>query len=390
MTVQAPQKTRKLAFLVGAVILSCVAIATANHGVSQQESASDPDAMKNLDHALAAMTKEPAKWSVTFNPGPAGERTLRRLHVPRVLAADVLVLGQSDADHMSGTFFREEVKFYNGFISNSYFEYQWEVFDQFVQLGTTPRIVLWDVRSGYILQRGTEPTEDAKPTDAVWFAGPPFQRGQQGTSSAWWTQIDSLLSLRQTEHTFDVLVGKRGAGTGRWAASLSAFELVAKDNVSASYRWIADGSRVYPNEDRAGIKPRHPKLRLEEPVGRRKVQDQKAQMLAVYLDRILASGARLIVYAPPIHPASYDDPAQLPPLGEYAAKIRAITEPRKIDFCDLTTKAKDIGCTVADFYDELHLSRNCNERVVRELVSGCAPLAGGVLRATVSRQVLAN
>ena len=132
--------------------------------------------MKLLATSLAEVARSSDRLALRFTPGPQSERMLKHLQVPVRGPVDVLVLGQSDADHVSERFFRGGVRFYNGFLSSACFAYQWEVFDQIVASGTAPAIVLWDVTSEYMLKPGVDPPLDAPPTDPVWFAGPPLRQ----------------------------------------------------------------------------------------------------------------------------------------------------------------------------------------------------------------------
>jgi hypothetical protein len=71
--------------------------------------------------------------------------------------------------------------------------------------------------------------------------------------------------------------------------------------------------------------------------------------------------------------------------------MRALTTQKGLDFCNFTTQAAAIGCVAGDFYDELHISRHCDARVVRAIVSsGCAPLAGKSLEEKLAPAVLAG
>jgi len=384
---------KKLVAFVGLVVVACAAIVYLNRHVATRESVDDPEERTKLAAALGRLVSEPKLHAIKLTPGAAAERVLRHLHVPLLSAVDVLVLGQSDADHLSSELFRDDVHFYNGFISNSFFAYQYEVYESLSSRGVTPQVVLWDVRSGYVLQQGEGPAEppfEAPSSDARWFAGPPFRGGVTQVSLPIWSQMDSLLSLRQTQHSLVVLSTPRSAETaGKTAPALSGFELVPRWPVATVHRWLADGTRVYPGELDGRLAPRaQPAPNVTEAVGRRIVRTAEAEAFGAYVARVVAAGSRVIAYAPPIHPLSYADPAQRLPLAAFDEKMKAVLGAQHVDFCNLTTEATRIGCQDADFYDELHISRACNEKVLRSLVSGCAPLAEGVLRPLVKRALL--
>lgn len=383
----------KLAAFVALVVAACGAICGTNHYVSSKEAVDDPESRQKLDVALTSLVKQPRELAIQLVPGPAGERLLRHQHEPHLTAVDVLVLGQSDADHMSAEFFRDDVHFYNGFISNSYFAYQYEVYDALSVRGITPALVLWDVRSGFILQgdgTGCEPPLEGAESDPAWFAGPPFRSGVARTTAPWWTQFDSLLSLRQTEHSIEALTAKKAATKpGDESMAVAPFELVPRAGPSSAYRWLADGSRVYPGEVDGKLPPRVAKVPLTEPLGQRKVRPLQAKRFGEYVSRIVKAGSRVIAYAPPIHPDSYADPAQKGPIEAFSAEMQSVLRERNVDFCDFTLEATKLGCGDQDFKDELHLSRACNESIVRALATRAA-LGRDTLRGLVTRKILAK
>ena len=184
----------------------------------------------------------------------------------------------------------------------------------------------------------------------------------------------------------------RGTGGG-WGPSWpreAAFEVTQRGGASLDYRWLADGGRLYPGEDASGKLAAHGRPVIREATGRRTVEMEKAESFGRYLDRVIAAGTRVIAYAPPLHPAVFEDPSQATPVAELAAAMRSVTAARKVDFCDLTTRAEEIGCTAEDFEDELHTSRHCDERILWELANRCAPLAESVLHPLVAREILAQ
>ncbi len=381
-------RQRLLAFL--AFVCACVVVVGwTNQRVKARESGSEGG--KALREQLRVLVAQPGRWGLTMTPGPAQERTLRA-EWTRVLAArvEVLVLGQSDADHMSSTSFKDPSTFYNGFLSNSYLAYQYEVFDEITRRRGAPKLVLWDVRSGYLAQVHEEPAWEVPADDPVWYAGAPFYHGD--ATPPWYRDIPSLLSLAQTEFTARSLLADlraRDATIEARADTGEPFVLLPADRASISHRWLSDGSRVYPQELAGRLVPRG-QTAPQEARGERKLTEASIAMLDVYLQKMLAANARVIVYAPPLRADAASEPTQQPLYAAFDRRVREVTDRRGVDFCDLTVRGAKMGCAPGDFYDELHLGRACDARVLRELASGCAPRAGAELRARVTDAVLAS
>jgi hypothetical protein len=155
------------------------------------------------------------------------------------------------------------------------------------------------------------------------------------------------------------------------------------------YRWLADGSRVYPGEVAGVVVPRG-QARVDEAVGNRRPSPQHVAGIGEYLDLMRKTGTTVIGYTPPLSPRVWKDhPDQLAVVRAIDAPVRAMFDSRGLDYCDLGTEAAALGCTLADYYDEIHLSRGCNARIVRRLASGCAPRAGAALRAKLAPELLA-
>lgn len=339
---------------------------------------------------LEALVREPLQWGLTMVPETRNERTLRWTWAPALpTPLDVVVLGQSDADHMSATFFREPRRFYNGFVSSSHFAYQWEVLDALLRRGNVPKIVLWDVRSGEMLESHVDPAFDG-PADAPgFFAGPLFLHGAPPVPR-WYDDVPSLLSLAQTSFTLatlwkDVRAGRAAVQAG--ADDGKPFVLLPAASASTSHRWLSDGSRVYPAEVDGKLVPRG-QPGLEEARGERVLNEESLLRLDELLGKAEKAGVSVIVYAPPLSPLAAESPSQQAAYAAFDARTRAVVEKRGVDFCNLTARARTIGCTADDdFYDELHLGRRCDARVVHELVSGCAPRRGGELARYVTDDV---
>jgi hypothetical protein len=85
-----------------------------------------------------------------------------------------------------------------------------------------------------------------------------------------------------------------------------------------------------------------------------------------------------------------EDPKQRGYMAVLSAKLHAMATRQGVDYCDLATQWSAIGCTKEDFYDEIHISRHCNEMVVRRLATGCAPKAGPKLAKMLRPEVLAG
>lgn len=332
------------------------------------------------------------RLGMTIGSGPVTERPVRHLYAQLIAAPEVMALGQSDADHMSATFFRDGARFYNGFVSNSFFAYQYEVFEEIAAAHGVPKLVLFDVSSGYLLQEGPEPAYDTKKDDPVWWAGPPYALGAPAPQP-WYREVDSLLSLDQTELTVRWHVGRWRARDAAVQADVDTgepYKLIPVTIASGVHRWLADGSRCYANERDGVLVPRG-QPRVEIARGDRRLNEVRLAALAGYLDRLKRSGTTVIVYAPPLQPRVFEDAAQAPIVATYDQRMRALTTQKGLDFCNFTTQAAAIGCVAGDFYDELHISRHCDARVVRAIVSsGCAPLAGKSLEEKLAPAVLAG
>lgn len=388
---QSAQETRKLVAFVATVLVGVVAAWFANRTVRDRESADSPVGFEQLFAALTRLNHDPAHLSMTMGPSTVDERRLRHANARIRGAVDVLVLGQSDADHMSQTFFRDDVRFYNGFISNSFFTYQCEVFDDLVAAHGVPRLVLYDVRSSFLLNTGAEPFNDTPPADTAWWAGPLFRTGKAPHGPIY-ADLDSLLSLQQSELTLK-WVGRQfetkhppmeiDVDTG------APYLTVDKNLASTGHRWLADGSRVYPREVNGVLVPRG-QAHIEEATGDRKLNVARLKPLEASLRGLVDQGATVIVYSPPLQPRVFEDGTQAPLLREAGARLREITTRVGVDYCDLSMDAEATGCVAADHYDELHISRHCNKMVIRKLATGCAPRAEKVLRGVIAPSILTD
>jgi len=382
--------TRKLVTLVALVVGILLGIYFTNRAVRDRESALSQGGNARLRSALERMRRSPDRLAMTMTAGLPDERLLRRIDVHMIGRVDVLVIGQSDADHMSATFFKEGVGFYNGFLSSSFFAYQYEVFDEIARARGTPQIVLFDIRSGYLLTAGDEPSYDAPADDKVWWAGPPWSRGE--TSTPWYRDIDSLLSLQQTEFTARFVAAecerRRAPTTADEDGEGSAFRVVPQGVPWGEHRWLPDGSRLYPGEVEGVLVP-GAQDRIVYSTGDRELNAARVERLGEYLDRLSRAGAKVIAYSPPLGPRVFEQvPPPLEALRSMDAAVREVIERRRIDYCDLTTEAAALGCGAGDFFDAIHLSRACNRRVVRRLANGCASRAGAALRAMLADAVL--
>ena len=382
MKLDRSQHNRMFAFV--ALVCACtVGIGYENYRIKLREQ--DSESGKAIRDELEKLVREPFKWSFTAVPGPHIERVMRA-EWAHVLPArvDVMVVGMSDADHMSGTSFKEPSHFYNGFVSNSLYAYQWEVLDYVMKYANAPKLVLFDVRAGRVLAQHPEPAYEDPPGDSGWWAGPPLFHGSVARP-AWYKDIPSLLSLAQTEFTFRTLVSDfkaRRQSVTVGTDDEESYVLLPANKPSVSHRWLSDGTRVYPGEVDGQVVPRGQGA-PEEARGVRTVNDPSVVMLDVYLAKLAAAGIKVIVYATPISAAALEDTTQLPTYAEFDRRIREVTERRGVDFCDLTTRGPQIGCTVEDYYDEVHMGRHCNERILHELITGCAPRVGPELRTYV-------
>jgi hypothetical protein len=389
MARQSPTQTRKLMVFLAAILIALVAIGLQNRTIRDEESALTAGGSAAMRDALLRLHSSP-RLSMTMNPSTPGERRLRNLDVHLIPKVEVLVMGQSDADHISATFFRSGVGFYNGFISNSYFVYQHEVFEELVAAQGAPGLVLLDLRSGYLLTVGLEIAYDTPTDSPTWWAGAPFARGAR--SLPWYRDLDSLLSLQQTEASLRwLMVRRQAAAGGRRPADLddgNAWRLLPRSAPSHMYRWLADGSRVYPGEIEGALAPRV-QPRVGEATGNRRVNLERIAGLGEYLARIQKAGSTIIAYSPPLNPRVWrEHPEQLAMVRAIDAPLRALLAGRGIDFCDLATEAAALGCAPGDYYDELHLSRGCDRQIVRRLAGGCAPRAGAALRAKLAPEML--
>jgi hypothetical protein len=378
--------TLKLVVFVTLVTACSVATLVVNRGVRDRESALSNAGHAELRTALEKLVRDPAHLSMTMKSNCGDERVLRRIFSQMVEPPDILLLGQSDGDHMSGTFFRDGVRFYNSFISNSFFAYHYEAFEDVVSRGT-PALLLYDVRSGYLLKEGPEPAYDAPKDDKDWWYGAPNSYAPPRLTL---DEVESLLSLSQTVSSGETL-------WRRWKDSKEAlgeqvddgapYRVVSAEHPSQMDRWLADGSRVYAKEDNAIIVPRGQE-RVDEQTGERHVNTARLRMLAGYLGRIHERVSDIVVYSPPVAPTVLEDPTQAASFVEFDERMREVASELKLEFCDFASKWKEIGCLESDFYDEQHSSRHCNRQVLHELVSGCAPRLGPKLRAMVKSEIV--
>ena len=392
MTDHAREDRRKLVVFVAVVSATTAAILAMNARVHGQSIAAVEGAGTPLRAGLERLAANADKCAMTMDASPETERPMRHVNASIVDMPDVLVLGQSDADHMSKAFFKNDVRFYNGFISNTCFAYQYEVFYDLQNAhSSVPKIVLVDVRSGTVLREGTEPLWDSGAANFKWYGHPPFRYGKPDPVP-WYRDIPSLLSLAQTEDTFTSLFARfrhAAPSTGDVDAQDTGqqFRCVSLTSNAHMYRWSADGARIYSNERNGALVPEG-QLRIGDAVGDRHPNHERLGGLDDILGRMKAAGSRVVVYSPPVHPRSYDDRRQAKMIESSGAAIREITAKYDIDYCDLSLAADRIGCTASDFADEVHVSRHCDERVVHELVSGCAPKVAPLLRPMVAPAVL--
>lgn len=381
-----PRQTRvenaKLAVLVMFVVAVTASILMINRAVRDRASAVSASGDEKLRTALQAVHRDPKHLSMTMVPGPWQERPMRRANAQIIDPPQVLVLGQSDADHMSSTFFREGVRFYNGFVSNSFFGYQYEVYEQILERGT-PELVLLDVRSGYLLSSGVEPAYETPKDDPVWWAGAPKTVTTKTPLKL--SEVESLLSLDQTIFTYKTLRREFLETKALVQAEENdgqPYRVVRIDRPSNIHRWLADGSRVYERELDGKLVPVG-QTAVWEAAGERHVNRVRLEMLEVYLRRMLVKTPNIVLYAPPVGPLATADGSQLPWLQEFHVAIAALADKLGLDFCGLESKRAEIGCTVEDYYDELHLSRACNAKIVKAMVNGCAPRLGPRLKKLV-------
>lgn len=219
----------------------------------------------------------------------------------------------------------------------------------------------------------------------------PLSLGQD--RAPWYRDIPSLLSVAQTEQTLTKLATSLHAKPPKHDTDVSnvdtgeQFRCVSAAVPAKMYRWLADGSRVYEGEVNGVLAPPLP-LRINNAVGDRHPNAERLLGLDFIVRKIEEDGAKVIVYSSPVHPRSYDDPKQARAIEAFGAAVRAVTDRHGVDYCGLAMKANEIGCLPSDFADELHISRHCNERIVRELALGCAPRAGPLLRAKLNPDIL--
>jgi hypothetical protein len=392
MASQDPALTKKLQVFLGLVVGSLGIVLAANVAIRSRTSAFSEGAGTPRRAGLERLWANPTRCAMTMEPSPDNERPMRHVNAGIIGPVDVLELGQSDADHVSSTFFKEGVRFYNGFLSNSYFVYHYEVFDDLVAAHGPPKLVLYDVRSGYLLRDATEPAWDTPGNSPLWWGFPPFHTGKPAPLP-WYRDIPSLLSLAQTELTLTWLKNQlpvHASGpvsTDTEKDDGKQFRCVDLTKKSSMYRWMADGSRIYQGELDGKLAPHGP-IHVSEAVGDRHVNETRPVQLDWVLGKILERGTKVILYSPPIHPASYVDPRQIPAIKASGAALQRVADKYGIDYCDLTLLADDLGCTNEDFSDELHVSRRCDRLVMKRLATSCAPKAGPMLRGMLAPATL--
>jgi hypothetical protein len=381
---QSPLETRKALAFVGLVVGALAAILAANVAIRDKTGAFAEGAGTPRRAGLEKLAANPTRCAMTMEPSPDNERPMRHVNAGIVGPVDLLVLGQSDADHIVHDFFKPSVRFYNGFLSNSYFVYHYEVFLDLVKAHGPPKLVLYDVRSGYILRDATEPAWDTPASSALWWGFPPFHMGK-GAPLPWYRDIPSLLSLAQTNLTMTWLWNQlphepvRPDSSDLDSDTGAQFRCVDLHKKSSMYRWQADGSRIYGGEIDGVLAPHGPD-HFNEAVGDRHVNTTRPPQLDWVLGKIQELGTDVILYSPPVNPLSVTDPKQVGFIRQSGAAIRAVADKHHVDYCDLSLEGNAIGCTVAEFADEVHHSRKCDGLVVKKLASGCAPRAGAKLR----------
>jgi len=392
MPPQSSLETRKALAFVGVVLASLAAILAANVAIHDRTTTFSEGVGTPLRDGLERLIANPTKCAMTLEPGPDNERPMRRVYAGLIPRPDVLVLGQSDADHMTQSLFKDDVRFYNGFVSTSYFVLQYEVFDELMRAHGAPPFVLLDVRSGFVLREGDEAAWDSPANSAIWWGFPAFHLGR-AKPPPWYRDIPSLLSLAQTQLTLGWLshqlptkppaidFGDTEVDNG------SQFRCIDLNKKSGMYRWLVDGSRVYGDEV-GGVLPPPGQVHINEALGERHVNPNRLVGLEWVLRRLHDAGATVIVYSPPVNPRSYQDVKQVKPFQEFGAAIRAVTDRNGLDFCDFTLKADAIGCGAGDFSDEVHISRHCDQRILREMTLGCAPKTGAKLASKLAAATL--
>ncbi len=385
---QSTSQTVKLIVFIAVTLTLLGVIWQANRLIRDQSSALTTSGSEELRLALQRLSRVPDRGSLTMNPGPVNERELRHTNAHFLSKIDVLVLGQSDSDHMSQTFFQPGVQFYNGFLSNSYFAYHFEVFEDIVHAVGVPRLVLYDARCLTVVKEDDEPGYDTPPEDPIWNFGAPFRHKAQ-PAPPWYRDIDSLLSLQQTKLTLQTLM--HGRETRQTVADLdkdtgALLRVVDQHAKSTVHRWLVDGSRVYPGEVDGIFSSRGP-VHIEDSKGERKLNPQRVAMLETFVKRMMATGTTVILYSPPIEPRALT-PGLTAQMAGAGQAIGQVAQRLGIDYCDVTLRGAEIGCKPEDFYDETHLSRGCNRAIVRQLATGCAPKASKLLREVVAPGVL--
>lgn len=394
MTALASRPMWKLAAFSTFVVGSLASIFTINRRVRDREAALTDSSNVALRDALRRLAAGRDALAMTMGPDTRNERQLRHVNASIIGPIDVLVLGQSDADHMSQTSFADGVRFYNGFISNSYFTYQYEVFDDIVTASGAPRVVLLDLRSGYMLSDGDEPPFDAPANDPRWWAGAPYRLGLAALTP-WYRDVDSLLSLQQTMLSIEALWAQhlaRGAAPHAGEPDVDTgapFLDVAAHAKSGVHRWLADGSRVYPGEVDGVLVPRG-QGRVEEARGPRRVNTARLPILESMLRKLQSTGTEVVAYSPPLQPRVFEDPTQAPLVLGAESVLREASARAGVDYCGLGTEARRVGCDPQDFYDELHVSRHCDARVLHELATGCTPRVRKLLHGLLSQSTLAD
>jgi hypothetical protein len=370
---------KKLAVFVALVVLGVSLVWRGNRWVRDREAQLTQDAGADVLHALQTLLADPAHASMTMGKGFFAERQGRHVYARLLAPVDVMVLGHSDADHMSQTSFRPGVRFYNGFLSNSHLVYQAEVFDELVaHTGHVPKLVLVDVRSTFYLREGDEPGEEIPDKDTR-FTNGWGGRWETGPikAPAWYADFDSMLSLQQTLATLQ-WVGRHIPGLDRpppTGDTTDPYHILPRAAKSDAYRMLADGSRVYPGEVEGVIVPRG--IQGEDPKEEVRANEVRLRRLDSFL-RKLAKATTVIVYSPPLKPSVSVDPRVAKLRLYLLGRVAKIAAQVGVDYYDMSLLAAQVGCDEHDFYDELHISRHCNDRLLHALPQH-APRAGAKL-----------
>jgi hypothetical protein len=369
---------KKFAAFVTLVVLGVAVVWRGNRWVRDREAQLTRDAGADVLHALQTLIADPSHASMTMGKGFFAERQTRHVYARLLAPVDVMILGHSDADHMSQTSFRAGVRFYNGFLSNSHLVYQAEVFDELVaHTGQVPKLVLVDVRSDFYLRDGDEPGDEIPDKDrrftdgwgGRWETGPV-------KAPAWYADFDSMLSLQQTLATLE-WVGRHipGLEPPKAGDTTDPYHILPRGTKSDAYRMLADGSRVYPGEVEGVIVPRG--AQGEDQKDEVRANEVRLRRLDSFV-RKLAKATTVIVYTPPLKPSVSVDP-RVARLRDYVSgRFAKIGGQVGVDYYDMSRAAADVGCDEHDFYDELHISRHCNDRLLHELAHR-APRAGAKL-----------